>query len=176
MPTLAMKSAGPKISAASLGEAVAICSTATRPAASSICASIAIWPERQARLPLDLAEQEVEPDHVRGSGDLGQDDRVDPGSGPLDDLDHVLVGPLGQRVVDPDRAERRLPGAVRPSAVSASMTSVLAASLAAGATASSRSRISSSAARLLALARKRSLLPGTVRQDRRGRSAVVMGR
>ena len=44
MPRLAMKSAGPKTSASSRAEAAAIASTAARPAASSICASIPMRP------------------------------------------------------------------------------------------------------------------------------------
>ena len=44
MPRLAMKSAGPNTSAASRGEAAAMASTAARPRASSICASMPIAP------------------------------------------------------------------------------------------------------------------------------------
>jgi hypothetical protein len=75
-------------------------------------------PGRQARLPFDLAEQQVQPYDVVRRRHLGQDDGVDPPAG--DDVQHVTVRPLGGRVVDPDRDQTAAPvaadrdGRVRP--------------------------------------------------------------
>ena len=70
-----------------------------------------IRPGSQAGGLLDLAQQQVQPDHVAGVGDLGQHDDVQAAPGGLDHLDHVTVGPPGSCVVDPHRAGLAAPAA-----------------------------------------------------------------
>src|SRR5262245_47934810 len=62
----------------------------------------------------------------------------------------------------------------QPPSFSAATMFLRAAGLTSGAVASSRSRNTWSAGRIFAFSRKRGLLPGTARHDRRGRSGSVM--
>ena len=108
----AAKSAGPKMIVSSRGEAAQISSTLMRPRAVSIWASIPTWPTGQARLLLDLGEQQVQRDHLGRRLDLGQHDLVQPLTGVADHLDHVAVGPLGVPRVDPHAEDPVVPGQV----------------------------------------------------------------
>ncbi|MPM79270.1 hypothetical protein SDC9_126303 [bioreactor metagenome] len=69
--------------------------------------------DRQPVGPLHLGQQQVEGADVVGALDLWQHQRVDPVAGAADDLDHVVVRPLGGPVVDPDGDGRGRPVAVQ---------------------------------------------------------------
>src|SRR5215470_16837386 len=60
---------------------------------------------------LDLAQHEIQPDHVAGPGDLGQDEGVQATPGGGHHLGHVAIGPPGGGVVDPDRHQLAAPAA-----------------------------------------------------------------
>ena len=92
-----------------------------------------------------------EGEHGVGAVDLGYDDRVRPGGARGG---HVVGVPLGVGAVD---ADRELAAAVRRRWRAAAHAASRAASLASGATASSRSRISPSQGRVLAFSSARSL-------------------
>ncbi len=166
-----MKSAGPKTSASSRGEAAAMASTSASPRGVLDLRLDADPPGRVAHRRLDLAEQQVQPADVVGAGDLGQHDDVQAGPGLLDHVDHVPVGPGGGDIVDPDGAD---PAAPRRRRRRAAATAIRAAAFWAGATASSRSRKTSSTGSSRALARNRGLLPGTARQVRRARAGRAL--
>ncbi len=188
MPRLAMKSAGPKISAASRGEAAAIWSAAASPAASSICASTAMppggSPAARSTWPSSRSSQVTWPGWDTLGKTIASRRAPDRSTTSITSRNaHSVVAAL---ILTASKG----PGRSRPPCpATAAAASDRARCLAAGATASSRSKISSSAARPAALARNLSLLPGTVRQLRRGagpggrppgpprgRSALVMCR
>ena len=68
--------------------------------------------DREARLLLDLGQQQVQRNHLGRRLDLGQHDLVQPLTGVAHDLDHVPVGPLGVPGVDPHAENPVIPGQV----------------------------------------------------------------
>jgi hypothetical protein len=97
----AMKSAGPKMMV-SMREAAGVLDLGLDADA----------PDLEAHGLLDLGERQVEPGDLLGGLDLGQHDAVEVGTGALDDLDDVTVGPLGGEVVDPHDADLAVPAAL----------------------------------------------------------------
>ena len=61
---------------------------------------------------LDLGEQQVQPLHLGRALHLRQHDRIEVGTGTLDDLDHVAIGPLSGQVVNPYRPDLVAPASL----------------------------------------------------------------
>ena len=127
--------------------------------------------DRQSAVLLHLGEQEIERDNLVGGLSLWQHDLVESRTGVPQDLDHVAVGPGRPPPVQADAKHPIVP--VKLAMVST--TFVLADSFSDAATESSRSRMTMSAGMLGAFSKKRSLDPGTERQERTRQAARAVG-
>jgi hypothetical protein len=167
----AMKSAGPKMIVSTRGEAAAMASTFTRPAAFSICASMPIPPTGS---PTALSTWvSVRSSHwtCAASTTLGSitQSRLAPAPSTTSITSRYVHG-----VVRSLTRTTRVRPPQSPSFSAATMF-LRASGFASGATASSRSRKTWSAGSVRALSSIFRLDPGTARQDRRGRPAAPIG-
>ena len=170
MPIEAMKSAGPNTRAISRGEAAAIASTAARPAAFSICASMPIRPGSspadRSTWPSSTSSQTT----AAGSLTLG---RTSESTAPPAPSATAMTSRYAHGVVASlTRTATSLPS--QPPARSAATASWRAAGFSSGATESSRSSMTWLTGRPRALARNRSLLAGTDMHDLRARYLLTV--
>ena len=147
-------------------DALAIASTAIRPCAFSICASMPIRPTSSPivfSIWVSSMSSATTWSALCTFGSMMQS-RFAPGA--LDDLDDVAVGPVRRPVVDPDDADL-----VAPAALVQRRDDVLAR-LGLGQRRAGVLEVEEhlvGVGRPFAFSRKRGLLPGTARQERRGR-------
>src|SRR6476661_3690315 len=171
MLMLAMKSAGPKMTVSTRGDAAAMSSTAMRPRAFSICASIPIRPTSSPTVRSTWVTSRSSATTWSALWTLGsmRQSRLAPAPSTTSTTSRY-VHSVVQSLTRTTRIRSPHPPSLRAATIVPR-----AAGFASGATASSRSRNTWSAGSVRALSIIFGLLPGTARQDRRGRRARATG-
>ncbi len=168
----AMKSAGPKMIVSTRGDACAISFTAMSPCAFSICASMPIRPTSK---PIVFSIWvSVKSSHCTCAALCTFGSMMQSRFGPAPSTTSTTSRYVQCVVRSLTRTTRIL--SPQPPSFSAATMFLRASGLTSGAQASSRSRNTWSAGRLFAFSRNRGLLPGTARQERRGRNESVIPR
>src|SRR5579875_766399 len=165
----AMKSAGPKMIVSTRGDALAIASTAMRPCAFSICASMPIRPTSKPMVFSIWVSKVSSTTTCSAFCTLGS--MMQSRFGPAPSTTSITSRYVQCVVQSLTRTTRIL--SPQPPSFSAATMFLRASGFTSGAQASSRSRNTWSAGRPFAFSRKRGLLPGTARQERRGRSVAA---